>query len=169
MRLARLASVALCLGLLVGGQAQGSQAQIVTRPNAVYLSVERNANRRTGPGEWRYRRCRFQWRDGRRNWSATEVELTIRCAASHWSVDVSTALRIASCESGLYQFSDNPYSSASGVYQMLASTWASWRSSITRTWGSWWRLSTSVWNARANVVTAIVHAHLYGWSAWVCQ
>lgn len=39
-------------------------------------------------------------------------------------VDVETALRIARCESNYDQYARNPYSSASGVYQFINSTFA---------------------------------------------
>jgi len=41
-----------------------------------------------------------------------------------YDVDYNLALKIAQCESGLNSLAKNPTSSASGIFQFIASTWA---------------------------------------------
>ena len=116
--------------------------------------------------DWRRETCRYQGLT-ETTWSLREVALTIRCAASKWSVPggVREALYIARRESGLRATAANPSSSAAGVYQFVSGTWSSvkarWRDLMQR-----WSLHASVYNARANVLLAIRKAHADGWGAW---
>jgi hypothetical protein len=118
---------------------------------------------------WRSRWIRYQFSDGKRGFTQGEVQKTIREAVDRWPVPggLRTAFRVAQCESGYYPYSDNAYSSAAGVYQMLDSTWASWLTSF-RAIHPHWKVRSSVYNARSNVLVAISHAHAQGWSAWSC-
>ena len=112
--------------------------------------------------------CRFQYWDGKRNWTQDEVRYTIRCAVVRWSVPggLPLALCIARRESGFQQFAANPYSSASGVYQFVDGTWAgqiAGRAQFVRDQN----LGRSVWNARSNVLIAIRYAHMsWSWAPW---
>src|SRR5262245_54023103 len=76
----------------------------------------------------RYRVCRFESLDHHRGFSSWEVRSTVACAVDHWSVPggFGTALYIAERESGLYCKARNPYSSATGIFQIVDGTWASW-------------------------------------------
>lgn len=51
------------------------------------------------------------------------VKEEIRLQAVEYGVNVDTALRIARCESNYNPLAENPYSSATGVYQFLDRTW----------------------------------------------
>lgn len=52
------------------------------------------------------------------------VAVKIRRSALLYGVDPATAHRIAMCESGLNPLAKNAHSTASGVYQFIAGTWA---------------------------------------------
>ena len=167
----RAITTALTLALILGTtEGQGGQAVAeATRPSPLYDSVEQNANR----GEWRDARCRFKYLDGRKGWSDWEVRRTIRCAAIRWAVPGGEqgALCIAEHESGLNEWADNRYSSAAGVYQVLASTWESTKAAFANLMRRWrWDLHDSVYNARANVVLAVKKAHAeWSWAAWTVR
>jgi hypothetical protein len=136
---------------------------------ALLVSIFGTANAGMRDG-WRWRKDRWEtFERPRHSFDYREVRLTIRAAVDRWSVPGGTreALAVAGCESGLSPKAENPYSSASGVYQIVHATWVSWRSSISGI-ARRFRLKRSVFNARANVIVAIVHAHRYGWSAWSC-
>ena len=117
---------------------------------------------------WRWGKCRFQYKDGKKNWSPTEVKLTIKCAEHKFPSSLTTALYIAERESGFRQFAKNPYSSASGVYQFIDSTWSSLRYNHLSKFARRWKLHTSVWDARANVMIAVKWAARSGWCPTWC-
>ena len=111
--------------------------------------------------------CRYRYLDDRVQFSAWEVQRTIRCAVHRWDVPggVGLALCIAERESHFAWFADNPTSSASGVYQFVAGTWAGATSHYSR-FMRWQEIGRSVWNARSNVLIAIRIAHDSGWGPW---
>lgn len=111
--------------------------------------------------------CIFRYYDGNPTFDKSDVRATIRCAVRRWAVPggLDMALYIARRESGLNWNADNPYSSASGVYQFVDGTWFS-QVSARRDFIKAQHLSTSVWNARANVLIAIRSAHGNGWGPW---
>lgn len=117
---------------------------------------------------WRWDHCRFQYVNGAAGWSVTEVRSTIRCAVQRYGVPggLSRANYIAYRESRFHQYADNSYSSASGIFQWVDSTWSSVRSSMGLWWNGHWNLRDSVWNARSNVLAAIRYAHKYSWGPW---
>jgi soluble lytic murein transglycosylase-like protein len=128
---------------------------------AVFLSI--NATPAQAGQSWRWNKCRFQYYDGKKNWSPTEVKLTIKCAEAKFPSSLTTAMAVADRESNFYQFADNPYSSASGVYQFIDSTWSSLRYNHLDDFARRWDLHTSVWDARANVMVAVRWAQISGW------
>jgi hypothetical protein len=76
------------------------------------------------------------------------------------------ALAIADRESGFYPWAKNPYSSASGVFQHLASYWPGRAASLNRGWfgkGAW---PASVFDPRANAIAAAIMVRNSGWGAW---
>lgn len=111
------------------------------------------------------RQCRFQWLHDTK-WSPYEVRLTLRCAEARWSVDggMSTVNAIVACESGFDAYADNPYSSAAGVWQVIASTWVSWKNTYHELREAW-RLGDWVKNGRANSVLGVRVAS-YTLSPW---
>jgi hypothetical protein len=121
-----------------------------------------------GAQEWRERKCRYESLNGEPGHTQHEVRRTIGCAVQHWSVSggLAQALCIARRESGLRARAENPTSSASGVYQMLDSTWRSWRFGALAPFARRMELSTNVFHARANVLIGIQAAHRWGWGPW---
>lgn len=124
-----------------------------------------DAGARTESNRWK--ECRMN--EGGPAWKKHEVKQEIRCATWHWHVSGGNnkAFSVASCESGFNEHSDNPRSSAGGVFQFLASTWNHIKQAhheLRRRWN----LAKSRYNARANVVHAIRMASNQGWGAWSC-
>jgi hypothetical protein len=150
--------------VVIWGSTQGEARRQSDRQGMVYASAEQDANR----GAWRREQCRYQtlehpWIG---DFTYREVALTIRCGVKHWPVPGGEdgAICIANHESGLDETADNPISTAAGVYQFLASTWAGVKQAFAM---PWWRLRSSVYNARANAIRAIRHVHArWSWSAW---
>ena len=118
-------------------------------------------------GKWRWHFCRFQSADGHKGFADWEVRRTIRCATQKFGVSFKTAMCIARRESGLNEFADNPYSTASGVFQVVEGTWDGWATQFHRKWVHWraWRRG-SVWHARTNVMRSVFVMHRHGLSAW---
>jgi hypothetical protein len=148
---ALIVSLATATALLIGAS-----------PSTAYQLDGRYIGHRKVPS------CVFRYLDGHVSFSQDEVRDTIACAVKRWPVPggVDYALAIARRESGFNWDADNPYSSASGVYQFVDGTWSAevtrYRDLIDKQ-----HLSTSVWNARANVLVAIRLAHGCScWSPW---
>lgn len=112
----------------------------------------------------RWKHCRYGSQELGQVWTHHEVRETIRCAASHWSVNLSEAFYIAGRESGFGANATNSYSGACGIFQSLPSLWPgrnAWFRRVTR-----WRADPSCYNARSNVLWAVRYAHEYGWGPW---
>jgi hypothetical protein len=92
----------------------------------------------------------------------------IRCATDRWDVPGGYAqmVAIATRESGPYTWpwAENP-SGSSGVFQIIGSTYASWRAAFADR-VRMARLVDSVFNARTNVLLAVWAANAYGLGAW---
>lgn len=58
-----------------------------------------------------------------RHYSPEEVVELIKSYSQQYGISADIPLRIAKCESGYNQYSKNKSSTASGVFQYLASTW----------------------------------------------
>lgn len=143
----RLASLLLALWI-VGGTAQAAPAFTIAK---------------------RYHRCRFESLDGRAGFNSWEVRSTIACAVDHWSVPggYGTALYIAERESGLYCHARNAYSSATGIFQVVAGTWASWYRSLVPDLNRWhWHIGYDRSQCRANIIVSVRAMHRYGLGPW---
>jgi hypothetical protein len=112
--------------------------------------------------------CRYRYMDGNVAFSQDEIRHTIRCAVARWPVPggVDYAFAVARRESGFQALSQNPSSSASGVYQFVNGTWASQIQArgefIHRQ-----EVERSVWNGRSNVLIAIKLVHgCRCWQPW---
>jgi hypothetical protein len=129
---------------------------------ALLLPTINPAQAETG---WRKKECRYQYADGRRHWTPTEVRYTIRCAVAKTGVSLSTAMYIAYRESHYGQWATNPSSGACGTFQFYpASTFQGRLGANVPQWFKPW--GTSCYNARSNVLTAIYTARNSGWGAW---
>lgn len=107
--------------------------------------------------------CRFQRND---RWSDSEVRDVIRCAARHFGVDVSTALRVANCESGYKAYAVSSTGRYVGVFQHDISAWPgrqNWADRDNR-----WNIKESPFDARANTITSMRMVRGSGWGAWSC-
>ena len=158
----RTLTLVLAAALSLG--AVGVQAQTLAR-------LERKAGLHlTERNERRLKECRFRhFEKPYRSFSDREIKITVRCAVAHWSVPggIDKALQVGHCESGYNEYAANAYSSASGVFQFLDSTWSSTYSRF-RELARRWSLRSSVFNGRSNVVMAVKKAHVDGWGAWSC-
>ena len=97
----------------------------------------------------------------------------IRCAAERWGVDVSTALRVAECESGMWPWAHG--NANYGLFQHRGIYWPERVRLLKPDWfneAQWQRLPDvprGPYVARANVlVTMRMVARSGGWSAWSC-
>lgn len=95
-------------------------------------------------------------------WDGT-VEYWRPLVEKHWDPqDVAWALAIVDCESGGNPYAKNPRSSASGLFQQLASYWD--QRAIDAGW-----TGASIWDPEANIA---VSAWLFSWggsSHWACK
>lgn len=87
------------------------------------------------------------------------VEQWRTLVSSYFPADqVEKALRVMACESGGDPYADNPRSTAAGLYQFLASTWAATPYA-----------ASSVYDPTSNVAAAAWLWSRQGWTPWVCQ
>jgi hypothetical protein len=135
---------------MIAGQAHASEGSAITETR------------------WRYTNCRYGTLRGGPAFNRVEIKRTIGCAVQHWNVPggLSMALCIANRESGFNAHAANPYSSAAGVYQMLSSTWGSWRHGTLARFADRWNLSRSVFHGRANVMIGVKAMSRWGLSPW---
>lgn len=98
--------------------------------------------------------------NGFRHYSKEEVQDLIRSYSAQYGISADLPLRIANCESGYNQFSKNRNSTASGVFQYLASTWKATDQG---------KMGLSVFDAEANVKAAVSYiasrGHANPWNA----
>jgi hypothetical protein len=94
---------------------------------------------------------------GLRAYSKDEVAALIRHHSASVGISPGLALRIASCESGYRHDAANKSSSARGVFQYLAGTWAN---------TSEGKKGTSVFDADANIRMAVTHIAVHGTAPW---
>lgn len=134
---------------------------------ALSLATPAEAGRARYVGRHQTPSCRFRYYDGHVAFSKQEVRYTIRCAVRRWPVPggIDQALYVARRESGLNWYADNPYSSASGVYQFVDGTWDG-QMRGRAPFINKQEIQRSVWNARSNVLIAIRYAHMAGWGPW---
>lgn len=163
----RFVVAALTLTLLVGGQGEGRQAGARTRQAHLGTAGGGSANQ-----DWRGEQCRYRNLEGGPGWSAYEVELTIRCAVRHWTVDggAEKALAVARCESGLDELAYNATGcngyGCGGVFQQHLRYWDG-RFAVLAP--PWWGLRPGIFNGRSNTIVSIRMAHAAGWYAdWAC-
>jgi hypothetical protein len=95
-----------------------------------------------------------------RHYSKEEVIQLIKDYSAQYGISASLPLKIANCESGFNQFAKNKSSSASGVFQYLASTWKATDQG---------KIGLSVFDADANVKAAVSYiasrGHAKPWAA----
>jgi soluble lytic murein transglycosylase-like protein len=94
---------------------------------------------------------------GLRAYTEEEIQSLIRAYASVLGLDPEVPLAIARCESQFRWNAANPWSSARGVFQYVAGTWA-------RTPEG--RRGTSVFDADANIRMALAHIATIGTGPW---
>jgi hypothetical protein len=111
---------------------------------------------------WRSHECRYQGLDGKKGFSAWEVQVTIHCAAAKFGVNVGTALYIADRESSFFAHALNPYSGACGVFQHIPRYFAARLAAVPKRFQ--WE-APSCMNARSNILAALWMAR-YGWGPW---
>lgn len=116
----------------------------------------------------RHAHCRYESWNGHAGFTDHEVKLLISCAVDHYSVPGGAvrALYVANRESGYECRARNPFSTASGVLQITASTWNSWWSTLAPRLNPEWRLRKHVLGCRPNVMIGILAAHRWGWGPW---
>ena len=106
-------------------------------------------------------------------WTSELVKGLIRCAANRFDVDVSTAMRVADCESSFYAFahSNGNY----GVFQQRGVYWPDRAKALLREdWfnkAQWDRIEDvpqGPYIARANVLLSMKMVRNTGWGDWSC-
>ena len=110
--------------------------------------------------------CRYASEQGNRTMNVHEAKLTIACAVHQMPVvgGVTRALCIAERESGFYFHATNP-SGASGIFQVVRGTWASWTAHFA-SWRHQHAIPPNVFSGRANILVAIRAASQWGWGSW---
>lgn len=95
-----------------------------------------------------------------RHYSAEGVQALIIQYSEQYGISAALPLRVAECESGFNQFSRNKHSSASGVFQYLASTWRNTEAG---------KAGINVFDADANIHMAIKSIASGGISNWAAS
>ena len=95
-----------------------------------------------------------------RHYSKEEVVQLIKDYANQYRIPADLPLRVANCESGYNQFSKNKSSTASGVFQYIASTWRNTAAG---------KLGVSPFDADANVHMAIKSIASGGIGNWAAS
>jgi hypothetical protein len=95
-----------------------------------------------------------------RPYSREEVIALIETYSAEYGISSEAPLRIAKCESNYRWDAKNKRSSASGVFQYLAGTWANTYEG---------KAGLSVFDADANIRAAIRHMSVHGFDAWECK
>jgi len=160
--------------LLSGGAMEATGSSAEPRLAHLLAAAPGDANRGV---EWRWEhQCRFRNLEGGPSFSTREIRLELACAADTWapspcsrdngcSATVEAKVyEVFGCESGFNEYADNPVSSASGVGQVLDSTWDGWTAGFRRFMRRW-SLGDSVWNGRANAILS-VRVAAGGWGPW---
>lgn len=116
---------------------------------------------------WREERCRYQTFDGKVGWSNDEVIRTIKCGVDFYKTPggVDRALCYAKHESGYNEFAKNPYSSATGIYQIIDGTWNSIYNKYVSA-REFWPVRYNRYNPRSNILMALRHVKSAGWGDW---
>jgi hypothetical protein len=94
---------------------------------------------------------------GLRAYTEDEIQDLIRVYAGAFGIDAEIPLAIARCESQFHWDAVNRSSSARGVFQYVAGTWAATPEG---------RHGTSVFDAEANIRMALTHMMTIGTSPW---
>lgn len=110
--------------------------------------------------------CMFRNFEGGPAFSTREIKMTLACTTKRWtpSGGLNKVYSVFGCESGFNEYADNPYSSAAGIGQALASTWASWKDRFAEFMRRW-DLHGSVYNGRSNSILS-VRVAAGGWGPW---
>ena len=95
-----------------------------------------------------------------RSYSKEEVIQLIKDYSAQYGISADLPLRIARCESGYNQFSQNRNSTASGIFQYLSSTWNNTSAG---------RKGVSVFDADANVLMAVSSIATHGTAPWLAS
>jgi hypothetical protein len=116
----------------------------------------------------RDRWCRFGSLERGPYWTPREVELTIRCAADRWNVDVGTALAIAERESHLGARALNPYSKTCGVFQHVQNAEWGWAARVAKfnRQVPHANAGPSCFNGRSNVLVSLWMMGRSGFGPW---
>lgn len=133
------------------------------------VSDKKKDSRKPGVRDgWRWDRARFRGLDPpKSSYDWRELHLTLERAVELWPPPggYAAAACVIDHESGWNPYNRNPYSSASGIYQFISSTWSSALGAF-RDLHPHWKIADSVFNARSNLLVGTSYAHLHGWSAW---
>lgn len=100
------------------------------------------------------------WDYSGRTYSKEEVIQIIKDYSAQYGISADVPLRVANCESGYNQFSRNRNSTATGVFQYLASTWKNTEAG---------KQGISVFDADANVHMAIKSIASGGINNWAAS
>jgi hypothetical protein len=108
--------------------------------------------------------CSFHWHTAYYdNGSTWGVRRIIRCAANRYGVSVTTALRVADCES---HFHPDAYGNGNaGLFQHRLIYWAGRADRYLR---DRWHIRPNVYGARANTLVTMRMVRAGGWSPWSC-
>jgi hypothetical protein len=92
-----------------------------------------------------------------RDYSTEEVQQLIKDYSAQYGISADLPLRVANCESGFNSLSKNRSSTASGVFQYIASTWSHTDAG---------KAGISVFDADANIKMAVSSIAANGTAPW---